>query len=53
MTKNRDIRVFIGIVVAFLLFTVSLASGATITVDDSGGAVVNGLNGFFRPNINK
>ena len=38
MMKNRITRIFIGIVVAFLLFTVSLASDTTITVDDSGGA---------------
>ncbi|MCD4842859.1 MAG: hypothetical protein K8R25_00020 [Methanosarcinales archaeon] len=38
MMKNRYIRVLIGIMVAFLLLTASLASGATVTVDDSSGA---------------
>jgi len=38
MMKNRGIRILIGIMVAYLLLTGSLASGATVTVDDSGGA---------------
>ncbi len=37
MIKIRYIRVLIGIMVAFLLLTASLVSGATVTVDDSGG----------------
>ncbi len=36
--KNNTARIMVGIVVGILLFTVSSASAATITVDDSGGA---------------
>ena len=36
--KIRYIRFLIGIMVAFLLFTTSLVSGATVTFDDNSGA---------------
>ena len=38
MMKIKYIRFLIGIMVAFLLLTASLVSGATVTVDDSSGA---------------
>jgi len=36
--KNNTAKIMLGIAIAFLLFTVSSASAATIIVDDSGGA---------------
>jgi len=38
MMKIKYIRFLIGIMVAFLLLTASLVSGATVTVDDSSSA---------------